>query len=167
MAATTRTTPAPGRAVADPPRRAPVGAFLLGAVSGASLMRLATLARAGTTLGTAGSPDAELIGLCTRCDRLQARIDALHGASDDDDAMSVVAEIAREQARDTLAAPLVAQRAALFRRVCALRATTLPGHAARAATLAGLDASVCEPPAGDTWFNHLVGAVVRDLAGRG
>ncbi len=61
----------------------------------------------------------------------------------------------------------MARRAALFRRICALRATTLPGHAGRAATLVGLDPSVCAPAADDTWFNHLVGAVVRDLAGRG
>lgn len=108
-----------------------------------------------------------LIGLCARCDRLQTRINALHVPPPAAAAMSVVEEIAWEQARDTLASPLVAQRAALFRRVCTLRATTLPGHAARAATLVGLDASVCEPSASDTWFSHLVGAVVRDLAGRG
>lgn len=173
MAAITRTTPDPGRAVADPARRPLVGAFLLGALSGAALTRVATLTWAGTTpepsrlTGMAGSPDAGLIGLCARCDRLQARIDALHVPPDDDDAMSVAEEIAWEQARDALAAPLVARRAALFRQVCALRATTLPGHAARAATLAGLDPSVCEPPADDTWFSQLVGAVVRDLAARG
>ncbi len=110
---------------------------------------------------TAENPDAELIGLCARCDVLQQQVDALHVRPSDD--MTIDQEIAWEQARDVRIKPVSDQQEELFERICELRVTTMQGHVARARTLVGWDKEVCRPGDYHSWSEQLVGAVVRDL----
>ena len=160
MAVTRRTMPDVGQAVAHLSRRRLAGVFLLGILSGIVVTRVPTLSRLGDVSKVVGSPDAELISLCVRCDRLQDRIDILHVPPANN--MSTAQEIAWEETRDALVTPIIAQQEPVLLRICELRATTLPGHAARAATLMSWDKYICSPLI-DNWTERLVCAIIRDL----
>lgn len=140
MAETRNTTPGMAQAVCDLLRRK-----LMGRAVGP----------------TTENPDAELIGLCARCDVLQEQVDALHVRPWDD--MTIDQEIGWEQARDVRVEPIRDQQEELFERICELRVITMQGHVARARTLVGWDKDLCRPGDYHGWSEQLVGAVVRDL----
>ena len=106
--------------------------------------------------------DAELIDLCARCDALQNQIDALHLRPATD--MPVSKELAWEEARDLLIKPIADQQEPLLEQICALRVTTLQGHAARARTLLDWDKGVYWDSDSPCWSDRLISALVRDLA---
>ncbi|MGI4942722.1 MAG: hypothetical protein ACRYHQ_19520 [Janthinobacterium lividum] len=161
MAETRTTTPGTAPAVSDPSRRKLMGGAVLAALTGGAVPEASALPEPSESSLTAGGMDAELIGLCSRCDALQDLVDALHVRPSDD--MTIGQELAWEQARDAVVQPISDQQEILFERICELRATTPQGHAARARTLLGWDKDLCHPRDHHCWSEQLVGAVVRDL----
>ncbi len=162
MAAITDTTPGRCQAVNDPSRRRLVGGTVLAALACGTFSGTPALPNGGAACLATGGPDAELIGLCARCDALQDRIDALHVRPADD--MAIAQELAWEQARDLMVEPISDHQELLFEQICALRVTTLQGQAARARTLLGWDKDLCWTSDSPCWSEQLIGAVVRDLA---
>ena len=73
-------------------------------------------------------------------------------------------QIAIEHVRDAAQQPFLEAQDPLLERICAIRATTPQGQAARARTLLGWDKDpiwthdYC-------WNSQLIGAIVRDLVG--
>ncbi len=161
MAEIRDTTLGIAQAVSDPSRRNLVGGAVLAVLTGGPACGRAALSGLPEPSLVAEEPNAELIGLCARCDALQDQVDALHVRPSDD--MTIDAEIAWEQARDVLVQPISDRQEILFERICELQATTPQGHAARARTLLGWDKDVCHPGKHHCWSEELIGAVVRDL----
>ena len=110
----------------------------------------------------AENPDAELIRLCAECDALQAQIDAIW--ADRKTHLPVPEQIAIEHARGDAQQPLLDAQDPLLERICAMRASTPQGHAARARTLLAWDKDPCWTHDG-CWNSQLIGAIVRDLVG--
>ncbi|MGI4798041.1 MAG: hypothetical protein ACRYG8_29125 [Janthinobacterium lividum] len=163
MAEMRNTTPGTAQAVSDPLRRQLMGGAVLAALAGGGAVpSVASLSKLHGTSLAAEDMDAELIGLCARCDMLQDQVDALHVRPSDD--MTIEAEIAWEQERDVLVQPICDRQEELFERICELRATTMQGHVARTKTLLGWDRDLCRPSDHHCWSEQLVIAVVRDLA---
>jgi hypothetical protein len=108
--------------------------------------------------GGQAEPDAVLLTLCAAFDTLQRAY------------LSVFGQVTDEQAREATVAPIEAAQEELATALCAVRATTLAGHQARAATLVGyapdvvwkLEAS--EGEFGADPVERLTAAVLRDLA---
>ena len=161
MAEMRNTTPGTAQAVSDPSRRQIMGRAVVVAFAGTGCRGLGVVQAGSTTVLAAEDPDAELIGLCARCDALQDQVDTLHVRPSND--MPIDQEIAWEQARDVLVQPISDQQEELFEQICELRAATLQGNAARARTLLGWDKDLCRPGNHYCWSEELVGAVVRDL----
>ncbi len=101
----------------------------------------------------AGSPDAELIALCTRFDANERRYLALY--SDD-------IPIEDETARDALAEPIQAEQRDLAERITNYRITTLAGFAAVARSLGLWDSTIGEPSEHSGIDEQLVAMLVRD-----
>ena len=122
----------------------------MAAVAGAAL---------ATRPASAASPaDAELIELCGRFDALERGIGALHSSGS--------APITDDDERAAAAAPMEARQDALLGRLCAMRAVTLAGLAARADTLAlWADLDRAESCEGDCWDDRMLAALLRDLRG--
>ena len=161
MAETRNTMPGTAQAVRDPSRRKLMGQAVVVAFCGSGGRGQGASLDSHAVVPTAEDPDAELIGLCVRCDVLQDQVDALHVRPSED--MPIDQEIAWEQARDVLVQPISDRQEILFERICELRAETPQGHAARARTLIGWDKEVCRPGDHHCWSEELVSAVVRDL----
>jgi len=111
------------------------------------------------------SPDAELIRLCVECDALQAKVDTLW-QGDPTRGMSLAESRTFETARDLEQQPFSDAQDPLLERICELRATTPQGQAARAKTLLAWDKNPCWTDDG-CWNSQLLGAIVRDLVGKG
>ncbi len=162
MAAQPTTTLGTGRAVTAPSRRHLIGGSILAALSGAAFAGAVVLPNPGEAFPAATGPDAELIRLCAECDALQARIDKQYTTPWEH--LSPSEAHAREVAIDAAIEPLTDAQDLLLERICAMRATTPQGHAARARTLIAWDKDPCWTD-DECWNNQLIGAIVRDLVG--
>ena len=114
-------------------RRQLTGGIALTPLTGSSLGSTIKLPAPSEARSTDGTLDAKLINLCARCDALQNQIGILHLRPAAD--MLVTQELAWEEAHDLLIKPIADQQEPLLKQICALRVTTLQGHAARAGTL--------------------------------
>ncbi len=106
------------------------------------------------------NPDAELLTACAEFDRL----DRYHGA-----VVNGAKTRSEEEEADRLVSAMEERWQAALDAVCSLRATTVAGHRARAASLAlfvgGGKAMEAEAEAGGYWDERLCAALVRDLLG--
>ncbi len=147
-----------------PPRRAPRRRFLLeaGATIALSLGATAAVLAPDPTWATpaAAEPDAELLAACAEFDRL----DRSHGAI-----VNAAKTSAEEEEADRLVSAMEERWQAALDAVCSLRATTVAGHRARAASLAlfvgGSKRMEADAEAGGYWDERLCAALVRDLVG--
>ena len=104
---------------------------------------------------TTPHPDAELIVVCAKFDRLEHRYIAIGGHH--------AAGSPAEDGADAKRARITEAQSELVDRMIKLRAVTLEGHAARAHSLALWDAEMMKPgTTGDTG-TRLTAAIVRDL----
>ncbi len=100
--------------------------------------------------------DAELLAACGQFDALQRRLEALFDGPD---------WIEDEAERDVALRPIEAAQDALLDRLCSLRATTMEGYRARAATLALYDPNVLRKIDDGHIVERMVAALLRDLVG--
>ncbi len=148
--------------VVTPSRRHLISGSILAALSGAAFAGAVVLPNPGEAFPAAANPDAELIRLCGECDALQSKIDAIW--ADRKTHLPVPEQIAIEHVRDAAQQPFLKAQDPLLERICAMRATTPHGHAARARTLLAWDRDPCWTHDG-CWNSQLIGAIVRDLVG--